>query len=43
LSAGNYVFLVPFVDEPGYWFLKTVIPSRKAKRDYSRKGGTREA
>jgi len=25
---------VPFVEEPEYYFLKTVIPSRKATRDY---------
>lgn len=29
-----YVYLVPYVEEPGYFFLKTVIPSRKATRDY---------
>ncbi len=28
------VYLVPFVEEPEYYFLKTVIPSRKATRDY---------
>ena len=30
----GYVYLVPFVEEPNYYFLKTVIPSRKATRDY---------
>lgn len=29
-----YVYLVPFVEEADYYFLKTVIPSRKATRDY---------
>lgn len=29
-----YVYLVPCVEEPDYYFLKTVIPSRKATRDY---------
>lgn len=29
-----YVYLVPFVEETGYYFLKTIIPSRKATRDY---------
>ena len=29
-----YVYLVPYVEEPDYYFLKTVIPSRKATRDY---------
>ena len=30
----HYVYLVPFVEEHHYYFLKTVIPSRKATRDY---------
>ncbi len=30
----NYVHLVPFVEEQDFFFLKTVIPSRKATRDY---------
>ena len=30
----GYVYLVPFVEEPQFYFLKTVIPSRKATRDY---------
>ena len=30
----NYVHLVPFVEEPDFFFLKTGIPSRKATRDY---------
>ena len=34
----NYVYLVPFVEEPDYFFLKTVIPSRKATRDYLNQG-----
>lgn len=29
-----YVYLVPYVEEQDYYFLKTVIPSRKATRDY---------
>lgn len=29
-----YVFLVPSVEEEEHYFLKTVIPSRKATRDY---------
>ena len=29
-----YVYLVPYVEEVDYFFLKTVIPSRKATRDY---------
>jgi len=30
----EYVFLVPSVEEKEHYFLKTVIPSRKATRDY---------
>jgi signal recognition particle subunit SEC65 len=30
----GYVFLVPSVEEKECFFLKTVIPSRKATRDY---------
>ena len=34
----GYVYLVPFVEEDAYYFLKTAIPSRKATRDYLNKG-----
>jgi hypothetical protein len=34
----EYIYLVPFVVEKDYVFLKTIIPSRKATRDY-KKGG----
>ena len=30
----GYVYLVPYIEEPDYYFLKTIIPSRKATRDY---------
>ena len=30
----GYVYLIPFVEEDDHFFLKTVIPSRKATRDY---------
>jgi argonaute-like protein implicated in RNA metabolism and viral defense len=30
----GYVYLVPYVEELDHYFLKTVIPSRKATRDY---------
>jgi len=33
-----YVYLVPFVEEPEYIFLKTIIPSRKATREYRIRG-----
>ena len=34
VAFDGYVYLVPYVEEPGYYFLKMVIPSRKATRDY---------
>ena len=34
----QYIYLVPFVsEEDGSRFLKTIIPSRKATRDYHRR------
>jgi len=30
--------LVPFVEEPEYIFLKTIIPSRMATREYGIRG-----
>ena len=38
VSFDGYVYLVPFVEEAEYFFLKTVIPSRKATRDYLKQG-----
>lgn len=38
VSCDNYAYLVPFVEEESYYFLKTVIPSRKATRDYLDQG-----
>lgn len=38
VSCDNYAYLVPFVEEKDYFFLKTVIPSRKATRDYLSQG-----
>lgn len=34
VAFDGYVYLVPYVEEPDHYFLKTVIPSRKATRDY---------
>ena len=34
VALDGYVYLVPNVEEPNGFFLKTVIPSRKATRDY---------
>ena len=36
----GYAYLVPFVEEKDYIFLKTIIPSRKATREYL--GGSRD-
>ena len=30
----NYIYLVPYVNEKNYHFLKTIIPSRKATKIY---------
>lgn len=34
VALDGYVYLVPYVEETDYFFLKTVIPSMKATRDY---------
>ncbi len=34
VAFNNYIYLVPFVEEPDYYFLKTVMPSRKAMKQY---------
>lgn len=38
VACDSYAYLVPFVEEEDYFFLKTVIPSRKATRDYLDQG-----
>lgn len=38
VSHDNYAYLVPFVEDDDFFFLKTVIPSRKATRDYLNQG-----
>jgi uncharacterized DUF497 family protein len=38
IAMDNYVYLVPVVEESDYFFLKTIIPSRKATRDYLKQG-----
>lgn len=35
VALDDYVYLVPFVEAEDYIFLKTIIPSRKAKQQYS--------
>ena len=34
LNIEGYVYLVPYVKEKDTWFLKTIIPSRKATKEY---------
>ena len=36
--VAGYVHLVPFVQEPEHIFLTTIIPSRKATREYGVRG-----
>lgn len=36
VRVDDYVYLVPFVESDREIFLKTIIPSRKATRDYLR-------
>lgn len=38
VTSDNYAYLVPFVEETDYFFLKTIIPSRKATKDYLNPG-----
>lgn len=41
LEVGKYIHLVPFVTQTeGTRFLKTIVPSRKATRDYRRRRST---
>lgn len=42
VAVEGYAHLVPFVEEEEFYFLKTVIPSRKATRDYLKQGGEDE-
>ena len=34
VEIDGYAYLVPFVEEKDHFFLKTIIPSRKATRDF---------
>lgn len=38
VACDSYVYLVPFVEEDDHFFLNTIIPSRKATRDYLAQG-----
>ena len=42
VALDQYAYLVPFVEEENYYFLKTIIPSRKATRDYLEQGDSNE-
>ncbi len=42
VTADNYVYLVPFLEDKDCYFLKTIIPSRKATRDYLKQGASDE-
>jgi uncharacterized DUF497 family protein len=42
VAADNYVYLVPFLEDKDCYFLKTIIPSRKATRDYLNQGESDE-
>ena len=34
IKINEYVYIVPFIDRNGDYFLKTIIPSRKATKKY---------
>ena len=38
VAIDDYVYLVPYVESEDEIFLKTVIPSRKATKNYMKKG-----
>jgi len=42
VDLNGYACLVPFVEEKEYFFLKTIIPSRKATQEYLKQGGADE-
>jgi hypothetical protein len=42
VHVGAYVYLVPFVESVEGRFLKTIIPSRKATRDYLGEGHAKD-
>ncbi|MDD5306694.1 MAG: toxin [Deltaproteobacteria bacterium] len=39
VELGGYAYLVPFVEDEDCVFLKTIIPSRKATREYVGRAG----
>ncbi len=42
INVEGYIHIVPHVVEDEYVFLKTIIPSRKATRDYKKDGEKNE-
>ena len=43
LNIDDYAFLVPFVEDEDHFFLKTIIPSRRATRDFIKGGQGHES
>lgn len=42
IIVNDYIYLVPSVRQEKYIFLKTIIPSRKATRDYKKEIGKQD-
>jgi uncharacterized DUF497 family protein len=42
VAHDGYAYLVPFVEQEDGFFLKTIVPSRKATRDYLMQGSADE-
>lgn len=42
VALEGYIYLVPYAEEQDFYFLKTVIPSRKATRDYLQRNSQNE-
>jgi uncharacterized DUF497 family protein len=38
INIDDYIYLVPFIESEDMVFLKTIIPSRKATKKYSKRG-----
>lgn len=43
VNIDGYVYMVPYVIEEDHIFLKTIIPSRKATKDFQKGGDADEA
>ncbi len=39
INHNNYCYIVPFIENEDDYFLKTIIPSRKATKKYLKVGG----